>query len=419
METRPPPASSYRALFAIPGVRSLAATMLLARVGATMWNLTLILFVLQLFHSPVLAGLTTFVAWVPGLLVSPLGGTLIDRFGRARLIAFDMGVAVLTVLAILALSRLGSLTATNLLLLVGISSITGSLTMTGTRSLIPVVVPRSLWERGNALDATTFNVAMVAGPALAGLLFASVGALGTLVVLGAIWLAAGLLVTGVRDPAVPAGAGSGSVLRDALAGLRYVLRNPVLRGLAVIMPLTNAGDGIFQLALPVLFRSFPYGGSAVVGALWSIFGVTSVAGALLGGRMATQGREPRIILVTLLLGAAGYYVVAAAGVAGVALVLAALGLAITGIFVGVHDIAMFSLRQRAIDPAWLGRAMSISMSLNALGFPLGSALAGPAIHVSLSGAMVLGASLVLLAALLSPLLLPGQPAPGCSAQPSL
>jgi hypothetical protein len=144
-----------------------------------------------------------------------------------------------------------------------------------------VVVPRSLWERGNALDATTFNVAMVAGPALAGLLFAGVGALGSLLVLGGIWLAAGLLVTGVRD------------------------------------------------------------------------------------------------------------------------------------------IAMFSLRQRAIDPAWLGRAMSISMSLNMLGFPLGSALAGPAIHVSLFGAMVLGASLVLLSALVSPLLLPRRPVPGSSAQPSL
>jgi MFS family permease len=281
METRPPPASSYRALFVIPGVPSLAATMLLARLGGTMWNLTLILFVLQQFHSPVLAGLTTFVAWVPGLLVSPLVGTLIDRFGRARLIALDMGVAVLSAFGIVGLSRLGSLTPTNLLLLVGISSITGTLTMTGTRSLIPVVVPRSLWERGNALDATTFNVAMVAGPALAGLLFAGVGALGSLLVLGGIWLAAGLLVTGLRD------------------------------------------------------------------------------------------------------------------------------------------IAMFSLRQRAIDPAWLGRAMSISMSLNMLGFPLGSALAGPAIHVSLFGAMVLGASLVLLSALVSPLLLPRRPVPGSSAQPSL
>jgi MFS family permease len=393
--------------------------MLLARLGGTMWNLTLILFVLQQFHSPVLAGLTTFVAWVPGLLVSPLGGALIDRFGRARLIAFDMGVAVLSALGIVGLSRLGLLTATSLLLLVGISSITGTLTLTGTRSLIPVVVPRSLWERGNALDATTWNVAMVAGPAFAGLLFAGVGALGSLVVLGGIWLAAGLLVSGVKDLAVPAAAGSGGILREALDGLRYVLRNPVLRGLALIMPLTNAGDGIFQLALPVLFRSYPYGGSAVVGGLWSVFGVASLAGALLGGRMATQGWEPRIITVTLLVAAAGYYLVAAASPAGAVLVLAALGLAITGVFVGLHDIAMFSLRQRAIDRAWFGRAMSISMSLNVLGLPLGTALAGPAIHVSLTGAMFLGASLVLLAALLSPFLLPRRPAPDSSAQPSL
>ncbi|MDQ6880258.1 MAG: MFS transporter [Candidatus Dormibacteraeota bacterium] len=418
MEPRPPPASSYRALFAIPGVRSLAVTMQLARLGGAMWNLTLILFVLQQFRSPVLAGLTTFVAWVPGLLVSPLGGALIDRFGRVRLIAFDMGVAVLTVLAILALSGPGRLTPSGLLLLVGISSITGTLSRTGTRSLIPMVVPRSLWERGNALDATTSNVALIAGPALAGMLFASVGGLGTMVVLGGIWLAAGLLVISVRDAAVPAEGGRGSVLLEALEGLRYTVRNPVLRGLAVIMPLTNAGDGIFQLALPVLFRSSPYGGSAVVGALWSVFGMAAVVGALLGGRMATQGRERRIILVTLLLGATGYYVVAAAPLAGLALLLAALGLSLTGVVVGLHDIAMFSFRQRAIDPAWLSRAMSISMSVNALGFPLGTALAGPVVHLSLTAAMLLGASLVLLAALLSPLLLPGPAVPHSSAQPS-
>ncbi|MDQ6922308.1 MAG: MFS transporter, partial [Candidatus Dormibacteraeota bacterium] len=75
------PASSYRALLAIPGMRPLAGTLLLGRLGGAMWSLALILFVLQRYHSPVLAGLTTFVAWMPGLLLSPLGGALMDRFG--------------------------------------------------------------------------------------------------------------------------------------------------------------------------------------------------------------------------------------------------------------------------------------------------------------------------------------------------
>ncbi|MBJ7598799.1 MFS transporter [Candidatus Nephthysia bennettiae] len=405
MEPGHPPAPTYRALLAIPGVGPLAGTLLLARLGGAMWSLALILFVLQRFHSPVLAGITTFVAWMPGLLLSPLGGALMDRVGRVRLIVLDMGVAVLGVVAIVLLSLTGALTVPSLLLVVGASSITGPLTWVGTRSLIPLVVPSPLWERGNALDAITASLTMIAGPALAGLLFAAAGGLATLLAIGGVWLGAGLLVATVRDvpaPRTPAG----GVLREALEGLRYVVHNPVLRGLAVLMSLANAGDGIFQVALPVLFRSFPRGGSAVAGAVWSVFGVASVLGALAGGRMATRGRERRIILATLLMVAAAYCVVAAAPLVALPLVAAAAGMAVAGVFVGLHDIAMFSLRQRAIEPAWLGRAMSVSMSVNAVGLPVGTALAGPLVQVSLVGAMAAAAGVVALAAGLCPLLLP-------------
>jgi hypothetical protein len=81
-------------------------------------------------------------------------------------------------------------------------------------------------------------------------------------------------------------------------------------------------------------------------------------------------------------------------------------MAVAGVFVGLHDIAMFSLRQRAIEPAWLGRAMSVSMSVNAVGLPVGTALAGPLIQVSIVGAMAAAAGVVALAAALCPLLLP-------------
>jgi MFS family permease len=405
MESGHLPASSYRALLAIPGMRLLAGTLLLGRLGGAMWSLALILFVLQRYHSPVLAGLTTFVAWMPGLLLSPLGGALMDRFGRVRLIAFDMGLAALTVLVIVLLSLTGALSITILLVVVGVSSLTGPLTWVGTRTLIPLVVPSPMWERGNALDATTANVATIAGPALAGVLFATVGPLATLLAIGAVWLGAGLLVAGLRD--VPVGrAPASGVFRETLEGLRYVARNRVLLALAVLMPLANAAEGILQVALPVLFRSFPFGGSAVVGALWSVLGLAAIVGALAGGRMATRGRERRIIFWTLLLVAAAYCVVAAAPLVALPLLVAAAGMAVAGVFVGLHDIAMFSLRQRAIEPAWLGRAMSVSMSVNAVGLPVGTALAGPLIQVSIVGAMAAAAGVVALAAALCPLLLP-------------
>ena len=386
-------------------MRPLAGTLLLGRLGGAMWTLALILFVLQRFHSPVLAGLTTFVAWMPGLLLSPLGGALMDRFGRVRLIALDMGVAVLTVLAIVVLSLTGALSIPILLVVVGVSSLTGPLTWVGTRSLIPLVVPSPMWERGNALDATTANVATIAGPAVAGVLFAAAGPLATLLSIGAVWLAAGLLVAGLRDMPVGRAPAKG-VFRETLDGLRYVARNRVLLALAVLMPLANAAEGILQVALPVLFRSFPCGGSAVVGALWSVFGLAAIVGALAGGRMATQGRERRIIFWTLLLVAAAYCVVAAAPLVALPLLVAAAGMALGGVFVGLHDIAMFSLRQRAIEPAWLSRAMSVSMSVNAVGLPVGTALAGPLIQASLVGAMATAAGVVALAAALCPLLLP-------------
>ncbi len=77
--------SSYRNLFAVPGFARLVASTLLVRSAGGMWQLALVLFVLQRFHSPELAGLTVFLSIAPGIVVSPLAGVLLDRHGRVRL----------------------------------------------------------------------------------------------------------------------------------------------------------------------------------------------------------------------------------------------------------------------------------------------------------------------------------------------
>ena len=99
------PAPSYRALFAIPTLARILLGMSLSRIGGSMLGVTIVLFTLQEFQSPPLAGLVTFASVAPGLFVSPIVGALLDRHGRARLIILDqlVGASALLLIAGLAL----------------------------------------------------------------------------------------------------------------------------------------------------------------------------------------------------------------------------------------------------------------------------------------------------------------------------
>jgi predicted MFS family arabinose efflux permease len=77
-----------------------------------------------------------------------------------------------------------------------------------------------------------------------------------------------------------------------------------------------------------------------------------------------------------------------------------------GIATGPFDIGLFTLRQRRTDPAWFGRAFAVSMSLNSVGNPIGSALAGPLIAWSLNLALWAAVAACALAAVLPMLLIP-------------
>jgi hypothetical protein len=81
-------------------------------------------------------------------------------------------------------------------------------------------------------------------------------------------------------------------------------------------------------------------------------------------------------------------------------------MAVSGLVNGPLDIAMFTLRQRRTDPAWMGRAFTVSMNLNFSGFPIGAAVAGILVTYSIEGAIVFGVVANVAAALLGYLLIP-------------
>jgi MFS family permease len=393
--------TTYPELFRIPTFPRLASSVVLARTANAMMQLALVLFVLQRFHSPTLAGLTVFLAIAPGIAVSPIAGALLDRHGRVRLIILDYTIGALGLFLIAALDAAGRLTPMVLLPIVTVAALTYPLSNSGARSLLPLIVPNRLWDRANALDSMAYAVTGAAGPALAGGLTAGFGPRVALLTAAAFYIAAALALSGLAEPLTRGG--STSLLADARDGLLYVVvRNASLRGLAIVVSLINVGFGILIVALPVMIFQRVHGDAALVGELWALLGLGSAVSVFFFGRYSSEGRERMMLGVATLASGVGMGVLALTG----NVVVAAAAMAFLGLANGPADIALFSMRQRRTDPAWYGRAFAVSMSLNFAGTPLGSAMSGPLIHVGLTVAIGVAAGFVLLAAGLTPLLIP-------------
>ena len=399
----PADSTTYPDLFRIPTFPRLASSVVLARTANAMMQLALVLFTLQRFHSPTLAGVTVFLAIAPGIAVSPIAGALLDRHGRVRLIMLDYAVGALSLFLIAGLDAAGRLTPAVLLPIVTVGALTYSLSNSGARSLLPLIVPARLWDRANALDSMAYAVTGAAGPALAGALTAGFGPRVALLSSAALFVASALAMAGLSEP--QARGGTTSVLGDAREGLLYVVvRNASLRGLAIVIGLVNVGFGILIVALPVMIFQRIHGDAALVGGLWALLGIGSAVSVLFFGRLNSEGRERLMIGVATLAGSLGVAVLAVTG----NLFLAAAAMAVVGLANGPADIALFSMRQRRTDPAWYGRAFAVSMSFNFAGTPLGSAISGPLIHVGLTFAIAVAAGFLLLAAVLVPLVIPAE-----------
>lgn len=394
--------AGYGALFRVPGFPRLYASLLLARLGISMLSIALILFVLARFHSPQLAGVTAFLSIFPGLVVSPVAGALLDRYGRTRLIMLDYLIAAVSMALIAALSWLHVLGAPVLLAIAGVASLTNPLSAAGMRSLFPIVAPRHLWERANALDSSGYVLSSLVGAPLAGVLVSWPGPEWALAATAAVFVVATLAVVGMRDPSHPV-VREGSILGDAWSGLVYVVRtNATLRGLAITLSTYNMAFGVLEIALPVLVLNRFHQPAATVGIVWGALGAAGLISALVSGRIKSQGRERGLMLGAIVAGA----------VAMVALPLApniyvvAGAVVLFGLSNGPFDIALFTLRQRVTDPAWFGRAFAVSMALNFVGTPIGSAIAGPVIGRSLDAALWLAVAIAAVSAVLPLLTIP-------------
>ncbi|MBQ0984550.1 MFS transporter [Streptomyces sp. F63] len=338
-----------------------------SQLGGQMANVAVLAQVWELTGSPVGTGAIGLATGLPMVLFGLLGGTLADTFDRRALVRATTAGQLLAAAGLCAQALADNRDVLLLLALVAVGTSCGALGAPARRTFPVRLLPGDQVAAGLALANVSFQAAMLAGPALAGLVIARWD-LPAAYAAQAVTTAVSMLAV-LRLPAMPpegADAATGR-RRPERGGWGIVLRRPTLWGsLATDLSAT-------LLAMPValfpLVNEARFGGSPrTLGLFLSAVAAGGITAGLLSGTVTGRRR-------------AGLVQLSAAGVWGLALACfglagplwAALGcLAVAGAADTVSVVTRGALIQRETPDACRGRVSSVEHVIGVAGPELGN-----------------------------------------------
>ncbi len=353
---------------------------LLSNIGAWSQQVAEPWLLLSLGASSFLIGLDAFVQSAPAMILILVGGMLADKADRRRIITTFQAIEMMcpVTLVILLLAHLVEpWMVVTLSLIVGI---TDAISMPSFQTIGPSIVRRDQIPTAIALNATQFNLSRILGPALAGILMASVGVIGCFIanaasylpfIAVALWILPGGALVAHPDQALDR--------HHLFLGLRRIVASEHMRGSLVTVLTTSALCGPLIVFCPVLVKEVLGGGTTQFSLSIGAFGVGGLLGAIvmLGIEVGADRRR-------LSSGFAAAYggLTALAAINPWISVLPVL-LALAGFTMSISNTSANSLLQATAPARLRGRTISLYMLAMRGGLSIGSLLAG--ISVDLLG----------------------------------
>lgn len=263
---------------------------LVSVLGSGLTGFALGVWVYQTTGSVTRFALISLFTSLPGILLSPVAGVLVDRWDRRRvMLASDAASAVCT-LGVLALLRQDRLEIWHIYVAMGLSSLFRAFQWPAFTASTTLLVPKRHYGRAGGMLQLGEALALILAPAIAGVLIARIGLTGVILLDLVSFLFAGLTLVAVRIPAPePAGepAPRGTLLSGIAGGWAYLRQRPGLMALLFLFAGTNFATAMVQVLFTPLVLSFAP--PETLGRVLS--GVSS--GLLLGGLTLSLWGGPR------------------------------------------------------------------------------------------------------------------------------
>ncbi len=386
-----------------PEFRRFWLGMMISRSGDAFTVVALSWVVLNI-GGPAQVGVVLMCFGLPRVVSGPMAGRLLDRYRPRMLLTADNAARGLLIAAIPVLLWSHRLVLADLYGIAVVSALLSSVTEVAEAALVPRLVDDDQLDAANSLLAANWELAYIVGPAVAGLIVATIGAPYALVFDAASFagMAAICLSLTSLGPPAPKEPGGHRPARRGRPGLGLLARFPAVLVLAVCSFGVLFLDGVATVLYPVYSRSFLHAGPTGYGLLMSAAGAGALLGVVAGASLT--GRLPPALRIGTVI---------AAGAPLFGLLRLAPDLAVAVILLGLAAFAWGpyfalerSLVQRLVPDDVRGRLFGVRMTISSLGFPLGSAIGGALIGAAGLRTVILGIACGYLALSLLPLLAP-------------
>ena len=358
----------------------------------------------RLWNAPGALAVIGIAMTLPMIACLLAGGAVSDRFDRRRVLIFSDVARAVAVAAIAGLGFAGALSFPLLAILAGFYSAAGAFFTPAFDAIVPGIVAPEDLPAANSLDQFVRPIALrLAGPALGGLIVASLGASAAFALDAASFAASTVAILAVRTSLraeLPASS-TGAAIRE---GLRFVRGHVWLWGTLLSAAVAYlAFLGPTEVLVPYLVKNELNGSAADLGIVYAAGGVGAIAAAAV---MAQYGQPRRDVTFMY-----GCWIVATLAVAGYGLARSTLELALVCVAFNALEaagtIVWATIKQHHVPRELLGRVSSLDWLISIGLVPVSYALTAPVVSLIGVRATLVGASLIGAGATAAALLLPG------------
>lgn len=273
------------------------AGQLISLIGTWMQSVAQSWLIYRLTGSSLLLGTLGFVSQIPVFLVAPLGGIAADRYNRHRIVIATQTASMVSALILAALTLTHQVQVWHVVALAAFLGLINAFDIPTRQAFMVEMVGKEDLMNAIALNSSMFNSARMIGPAIAGILVATLGEGWCFFANGISYLAVIASLLLMRLTPLVRQDKTSSPLEEIMEGFHFAIQNFPVRTLLMLLAVSSLVGTPYSVLMPIFAGEILHGGPKGLGLLMGATGIGALFGALtLASRSGLRGLSRWIAL---------------------------------------------------------------------------------------------------------------------------